>query len=100
MICFEISSADVEALSCCPLCAQARLREVSRVRDHRDAEFLATAMCTACGFVFRHERPTKGWFSRAFAERERLQSQQGISALNPDIEKERFHRYLQLGRIL
>ncbi len=100
MICFDISSADVESLSSCPLCADGRQRDLSRVRLQGGVEFLTTSMCANCGFVFRPLRPTKGWFSRAFADRERLQAQKGVSALNPEIEKERYHRYLQLGRVL
>ena len=100
MICFEISPADVETVPCCPLCAHPRYREVSRVCHRGGTEFLTTARCNACGFVFRRQRPVKNWFSRAFADRERLQSQQGVSALNPEIEQERYHRYLQLGRML
>ena len=100
MNCFDISPGDVESLSLCPLCLGVRLREVSRVQHQNGTEFLTTAMCLSCGFVLRQQRPTKDWFSRAFAERERLQAQQGVSALNPEIEKERYHRYQQLGRLL
>lgn len=100
MISYAITAAEVETLADCPLCESARLRELSRVFQRSGVEFLATAMCGGCGFVFRHRRPTKAWFSKAFAERERLQSQQSINALNPKIEDERFQRYRLLGQVL
>lgn len=100
MICYQIQPGEVETVVSCALCGATSPREVSRVVDGSGTEFLGTAACASCGFVFRDRRPTKAWFSRSFGERERQQAQQGISALNPAIEEERYGRYLQLGRML
>ncbi|MBL9202937.1 MAG: class I SAM-dependent methyltransferase [Opitutaceae bacterium] len=100
MITFRISADEVESVARCPVCDGVRLRELSRVCQRDGVEFLATARCEGCGLVVRHRRPTKAWFSRAFAERERQQAAQGISALNPAIEEERYQRYRRLALAL
>ena len=97
---FQISCADVETLACCPLCGNCDLSTVSSVRDHSIAEFLATARCPNCSFVFRSVRPSKKWFSNAFKERENFQKDRGMNAINPDIETERYQRYFRLGKLL
>lgn len=97
---FEIGSADVETLRNCPLCQSLNTHTVSRVFDQHGTDFLATVMCQQCHFVFRGSRPTKQWFSSAFQAREIFQRDRGIDAINPDIETDRYQRYLRLGKVL
>lgn len=96
---FPIFATDVERLNFCPLCA-GNLRNISSVLIRGDIIFFSTSMCERCCHICRETRPTKQWFSEAFQRRERFQQGAGISAINPEIEADRYQRYSQVGSAL
>jgi SAM-dependent methyltransferase len=92
MIIFDIEDNDIEIISNCFICEGGILKRISEV-SLGELNFLTTAYCSQCGFVFRSKRPSEKWFKKAW----QLRGKEEIS-FDKRLEGRRYFRYQNLAK--
>lgn len=103
---YQIEHIDIEHIDECPICDSKRLEELSEVEISsnlglicpsnafiQNINFLSTACCKDCGFVFRNKRPKLSWFEKNWKLRENDEEAVKVQAHWPAKEKRRYDKY-------
>jgi 2-polyprenyl-3-methyl-5-hydroxy-6-metoxy-1,4-benzoquinol methylase len=86
---YPIYGEDLLCFKSCPLCKTSKLEIIAEVYLNKKLNFLTTAICTNCLFIFRSVSPKFSWFKKCWAA---IRSDK-IEVFNPKAEKYKQKRY-------
>jgi SAM-dependent methyltransferase len=99
----EIKDAEIEKISSCPICHSNELSIISQV-FLKKINFLETAYCNACSFLFRKRRPSIEWFYKYWNASDAIK---GNTSKNSNeyidtspIEKKRYKRHANAAEVI
>ena len=99
----EIKDTEIEKISSCPICHSKELSIISQV-FLKKINFLETAYCNECSFLFRKKRPSIEWFYKYWSVEDVIK---GHTSKNTDeykdtspLEKKRYKRHTNVAEAI